>query len=142
MSELPREERVAVEACLWALYSLDVATRVRVLDFLGERMRVAPTPPFPPPWRRVEMWYPNVAGNSVGIEVDLVSVRAARSIRIEYDFARDGYAITAQADPGDGEFDEVAEVSTPWREVAFVSAWCDPVCHGCGVVVAQCVCSP
>ncbi len=46
------------------------------------------------------------------IEIGLEHVRAADSIRVRYDFDRDGYVILqSSADPDD------------WQEVAFVQAW-------------------
>jgi hypothetical protein len=109
-------ELAALEACMWALVPLDHAARHRLLDYLAQRLAATPTPPEPPPFRRVELWYPGVPGNPLGIEVDLVHVRAARSIRVGYDFGRDGFTITAPSDPGDDD-------DVTWAEVAFVPAW-------------------
>lgn len=54
------------------------------------------------------------------IEVDLMDVRAADSIRISYDFDRDGWAIQQASrfswEPGE-------ESDPGWAEVAFVKAW-------------------
>jgi hypothetical protein len=118
-------EVAALESCMWALLPLGLAERKRLLEYLEQRLQAAPVPPEPPPFRRVELWYPGVPGNPLGIEVDLVHVRAARSIRVCYDFRRDGFTITAQADTGDAEFDAETEGNTPWLEVAFVPAWHD-----------------
>lgn len=70
----------------------------------------------------VELWYPRAAPGSIDtIEVGLCDVRAADSIRISYDFERDGYAIkqasTFQWEQGDTVCD------ADWQEVAFVQAW-------------------
>ncbi len=71
--------------------------------------------------RTVELSYPRLANdpdmsdvcNIVDtIEVGLEDVRAARDIRIQYDFDRDGYVITAQK--WDSDYD------SPWLEVGFV----------------------
>lgn len=113
-------ELAALESCLWALTPLDVDARKRLLGYLEQRLQAAPTPAEPPPFRRVEIWYPGVDGNPLGIEVDLVHVRAARSIRVGYDFGRDGFTITAPNDPGDGEHNDD---DVTWAEVAFVPAW-------------------
>lgn len=53
------------------------------------------------------------------IEIDLYDVRAADSIRIQYDFERDGYVILQASifEPEDDEMDE------DWQEVAFIRAW-------------------
>lgn len=76
---------------------------------------------------RVSLRYPRVAGEGTidTIEVDLEDVRASRSIRVTYDFDRDGFVISAQDDPGDGEFNGLTEEGEelPWREKAFVPAW-------------------
>jgi hypothetical protein len=77
---------------------------------------------------RVTLWYPGVppvAGATTtidAVEVQLVHVRAARDIRITYDFDRDGYVIAAQADPGEPG-PEANSVELPYVEVAFVPAW-------------------
>lgn len=65
--------------------------------------------------------HPRVEGNTTHVEVDLEDVRAADSVRLSYDFERDGWKIEqarffswpagdAICDPG-------------WVEVAFVQAW-------------------
>ena len=74
--------------------------------------------------RRIDLWYPGVSGEGSvdAVEVELVHVRAARSIRVTYDFDRDGFVISAQADPGDGETSAVEE-DLSWVEKAFVPAW-------------------
>ncbi len=69
----------------------------------------------------IDLWYPRVDGAVQHIEVGLVDVRAADSIRITYDFERDGYSIQ-QASRfaficGDPTCDP------DWQEVAFVEAW-------------------
>ena len=64
----------------------------------------------------VDLWYPRVDDRScTSVEVGLMDVRAARDIRIAYDFKRDGYVITA--DEASGDEDERR------AEVAFVPAW-------------------
>lgn len=77
----------------------------------------------------VDLWYPRNAKNEkedrpidhpTAIEVGLSDVRAADSIRIEYDFGRDGYVIK-QASKFWFEMDEVCDPD--WQEVAFVQAW-------------------
>ncbi len=74
------------------------------------------------------IWYPPRKGevgygddNARFIEVQLIDVRAADSIRIHYDFERDGYAIEQAST---FEWDMDAEVHDPdWQEVAFIEAW-------------------
>lgn len=54
------------------------------------------------------------------VEVGLCDVRAAGSIRVEYNFERDGYRILQQrVKHHDGWSEETGE----WVEAAFVSAW-------------------
>jgi hypothetical protein len=61
----------------------------------------------------VNFWYPRIDGHAKFIEVGLEDVRAADSIRIHYDFDRDGFAIE-QSDNADHE---------TWAEVAFIRSW-------------------
>jgi hypothetical protein len=75
----------------------------------------------------VPLWYPRQDASDRtfdgprSIELHLVDVRAADSIRIDYDFERDGYAIKQASK---FEWDEDDEVQDPdWQEVAFVAAW-------------------
>lgn len=69
----------------------------------------------------VEFWYPRLEHCANSIEVGLSDVRAADSIRIEYDFERDGYSIK-QASVFEWPIDD--EVCDPdWQEVAFIRAW-------------------
>lgn len=75
----------------------------------------------------VDIWYPRNGNNGrtadqpVAVEVGLIDVRAADSIRIHYDFERDGYVIR-QASKFEWAADD--EVCDPgWQEVAFIQAW-------------------
>jgi hypothetical protein len=78
----------------------------------------------------VDLWYPNVPDDPnvprtfdhpKVVEVGLMHVRAADSIRIEYDFDRNGYTIK-QASRFQWEADDAA-CDSDWQEVAFVQAW-------------------
>lgn len=69
----------------------------------------------------VELSYPRQEGNADTVEVEIECVRAADSIRITYDFERDGYVIL-QAGVFEWEADD-KEQDEEWREVAFVQAW-------------------
>jgi len=76
----------------------------------------------------VDMWYPRLTSGQprtpdhpVAVEVGLCDVRAADSIRIEYDFARDGYSIK-QASKFQWPCDDTV-CDPDWQEVAFVQAW-------------------
>lgn len=73
--------------------------------------------------QRVKISYPRLRPETAVVELDLEDVRAARSIRVTYDFARDGWSISAPNNPGDGEMSDLDEV---WGEVAFVDAWHEP----------------
>ena len=66
------------------------------------------------------LYYPRI-GPIDKIEVDLSDVRAADSIRISYDFTRDGWKIEqASIFEWDGD-DKVCDPD--WQEVAFIKAW-------------------
>jgi hypothetical protein len=77
---------------------------------------------------KVPLWYPRQYDPADSrfdqprsVEIDLVCVRAADSIRVEYDFERDGYSIKQASK---FEWDEDDEEQDPdWQEVAFVEAW-------------------
>lgn len=69
----------------------------------------------------VDLWYPGVGSNAQHIEVGLVAVRAADSIRIHYDFGRDGFVIE-QASRFEWAADDPVR-DPDWQEVAFVKAW-------------------
>jgi len=56
----------------------------------------------------------------IEVEVGLVDVRAADSIRISYDFKRDGYVIKQASK---FEFEIGGVMDADWKEVAFVKAW-------------------
>jgi hypothetical protein len=69
----------------------------------------------------VALAYPRVNGSAKSIEVALTDVRAADSIRVTYDFERDGWSIL-QASVFEWDCtDEVMDAD--WQEVAFVQAW-------------------
>lgn len=70
----------------------------------------------------VDMIYPRSDGHPKAVEVGIECVRAADTVRIEYDFDRDGFSIKQAATRFDFENDD--SVCDPdWREVAFVPAW-------------------
>ncbi len=74
----------------------------------------------------VDLWYPRVerergVDEPTEVEVGLTDVRAADSIRISYDFERDGYVIR-QASTFDWDHDDEA-CDADWQEVAFVKSW-------------------
>lgn len=80
--------------------------------------------PEPQALRTVELTYPRLAGHVDSIEVALDDVRAARSIRIQYDFDRDGWVIGTQRDPGNpGPDAGCIDGDDRYFEVAFVRAW-------------------
>ena len=69
----------------------------------------------------VDLFYPRIEDSINTIELGLVDVRAADSIRINYDFERDGYVIK-QASIFEWEMDdEICDAD--WKEVAFIQAW-------------------
>lgn len=79
--------------------------------------------------QRVWLWYPrsNVAPRKStepqAIEINLIDVRAADTIRVTYDYERDGYVVSMKPtrDLG-GAMEEIGD----WQEVAFVDAWLEP----------------
>lgn len=79
-------------------------------------------------YARFDIWYPRIDGNVEYLEVGLVDVRAADSLRIHYDFERDGYAIEQASTFSWPEED--TDMDMDWQEVAFVRAWArdnDPI---------------
>lgn len=68
----------------------------------------------------IDLFYPRIEAIK-HIQVGLVDVRAADSIRIHYDFERDGYVIE-QASTFEWDGND-ATCDPDWQEVAFVTAW-------------------
>lgn len=68
-----------------------------------------------------EFFYPRLGGHLKTLEVGLCDVRAADSIRISYDFERDGYKIE-QASKFSWDADD-EKCDPDWQEVFFVKAW-------------------
>ncbi|MCK9556295.1 hypothetical protein M0R36_10890 [bacterium] len=69
----------------------------------------------------LDLWYPDVKGNTRAIVIGLMDVRAADDIRVSYDKERDGWKIE-QASTFKWEADD--PVCDPdWQEVAFIQAW-------------------
>ena len=69
----------------------------------------------------VGLWYPRLEDNVNEVEVDLVCVRAADSIKIRYDFERDGWSVLQASR---FKWDANDAVCDPdWQEVAFIQAW-------------------
>lgn len=69
----------------------------------------------------IEFFYPRGENLINELEVGLCDVRAADSIKIKYDFDRDGYSIM-QASIFCWAADD-KELDDDWQEVAFVHAW-------------------
>lgn len=68
----------------------------------------------------VDLCYPRCGQRPTAVEVGLSDVRAADSVRISYDFDRDGW-IVQQATRFSWEMHE--DPNQGWVEVAFVQAW-------------------
>jgi hypothetical protein len=70
----------------------------------------------------VDLWYPRTEKSPIkAVEIGLSDVRCADSIRITYDFDRDGWKIE-QAQAHEWECDD--PVCDPkWTETAFCPAW-------------------
>lgn len=71
---------------------------------------------------QIDLWYPRAdPNNAQAVEIGLMDVRAADSIRVSYDFDRDGWVIQ-QASVFEWDADD--DVRDPcWKEVAFIQAW-------------------
>lgn len=69
----------------------------------------------------VDLEYPRQPDEFNSVEVGLIDVRAADSIRITYDFDRDGWSISQAARFAWNADDE--ECNPDWQEVTFVQAW-------------------
>ncbi len=78
---------------------------------------------FPTTTARIDLWYPTNPDSVTALEIGLQHVRAANSIRIHYDFDRDGWSVM--------QTETIAEHET-WMEtgefveVAFIPAWGEP----------------
>jgi hypothetical protein len=70
----------------------------------------------------VDLRYPRTEGKPQYVEVGLEDVRAADSIRIRYDFSRDGWSIE-QGSHCDKSMPGVVLGPFDWKEVAFIEAW-------------------
>ena len=69
----------------------------------------------------IDLCWPRIEGNIKAFIIQLMDVRAADSIRVSYDFERDGWRIDQASI---FEWDSSDEVCDPgWREVAFIKAW-------------------
>lgn len=91
-----------------------------------------------PKTRKVELSYPRNEGNDEALEVELMDVRAADSLRIEYDFERDGWSIQQASRFSWESNDEFEEIGEDWKEVAFVQAWQRKSCANVMVEPGQC----
>ncbi len=69
----------------------------------------------------IDLWYPRVGSGAKGVIVGLQDVRAADSIRISYDFDRDGWKVEQASVFSWDVDDEICDDG--WQEVAFVQAW-------------------
>jgi hypothetical protein len=93
----------------------------------AEPLVLAPIAARPEPKRAVVsvLHYPRQAPDGLAndaIDIELEDVRAARGIRVQYDFHRDGFVISAQPDPGESG-PSAGEHDQRYFEVAFVPAW-------------------
>lgn len=69
---------------------------------------------------RVDLWYPRSEDRYRFIELGLCDTRAADSLRISYDFERDGYKIEQASK---FEWEHNGPMDRDWQEVAFIQAW-------------------
>lgn len=71
----------------------------------------------------IDLWYPRNETSPVkSLVIGLMDVRAADSIRVSYDFERDGWKIE-QASTFEWEGDAAELCDPDWQEVALVEAW-------------------
>lgn len=71
----------------------------------------------------IDIEYPRNEGNIQSLEIGLSDVRAADSIRVSYDFDRDGWKIE-QASKFSWDNPEAPDFGdADWKEVAFIKAW-------------------
>lgn len=70
---------------------------------------------------RIQLWYPRNTGSAKEIEIELSDVRAADSIRISYDFERDGWVVK-QASVFEWSCDDLI-CDGNWKEISFIKAW-------------------
>lgn len=67
--------------------------------------------------KQVDLYYPGTGTEPDvvdAIQIELMHVRAARDIRVTYDFERDGWVVSAHVDP---------ELEGEWVEKSFIPAW-------------------
>lgn len=69
----------------------------------------------------IDLYYLRNGDRQQFVEVGLMDVRAADTIRITYDFKRDGWSIL-QASTFEWPIDD-PKCDSDWQEVAFVQAW-------------------
>lgn len=69
----------------------------------------------------VDLMYPRCDGACKEIEVGLCDVRASDSIRISFDFDRNGWVVK-QASTFEWSMEDT-ESDMDWQEVAFIDAW-------------------
>jgi len=75
---------------------------------------------FSPDTLTVELWYPRSRPVQF-IELDLIDTRAADTIRISYDFNRDGWLVEQRHIAETKEGGHIADLE--WKEAAFCPAW-------------------
>ena len=70
----------------------------------------------------IDLWYPRNESESIkNFVIGLMDVRAADSIRVSYDFLRDGWKIEQAAIFEWNSDDDKCDPD--WQEVRFVEAW-------------------
>jgi len=71
---------------------------------------------------RIDLFYPRTMPVQF-IEVGLMDVRASDSIRVSYDFDRDGWKIEQPTEIRVEAVNGVQVCSQEWKEAAFLPAW-------------------
>ena len=70
----------------------------------------------------IDLWYANIEDTEIkSLVIGLMDVRATDGIKVEYDFARDGWVIKQASKFGWSGDDSVCDPD--WQEVAFIQSW-------------------
>lgn len=73
--------------------------------------------------KTIELEYPRSEGNVNAIEIELMSVRAANSILVEFDFDRNGWKVSMATKNSWTEEEAAGGCDPGYEEVAFINAW-------------------
>lgn len=87
----------------------------------------------------VDLWYPTVGADCRAVEVHLMCVRAANSLRVRFDHDRNGYVLEMEDILAhESHPNACSQLNTPsYSEVGFVAAWekGEAICPECKIDV-------